>query len=247
MSTVKSIPQQGWSQEAIQSLLKARTAPLQGLSDTALRDFVAAGRVEFYAAGTRISSRGEKRTHAILVLDGVLRVYSVSLDGREYLLSMLEPGAFYGLLASLDGDPSPHDAVAGEDMSLFLIPASAFKRLMTQHPDFRDTVFGILCSRLRQAFSMLDQFAIGSPRERLANRLLALASAYGRPAQNGTEIDLHLTQDSLAAMIGLSRQRTNLLLKAFESEGLISLTYGRVVIHRPDDLASMDQAIDMLL
>jgi CRP-like cAMP-binding protein len=201
-----------------------------------LRALIAAGRVVSFAAGKQVATRQEKRADLALILEGMLRVYSVSADGREYRISLQEPGEIHGLLSCLDDDVSPHDAVADTDLAVLFISAARFKRLMAQHEQFREAVIGILCLRLRQSFVMLDNFAIGSPKLRLAQRLLELAEAYGRRVAQGAVIDFKVTQDSLGAMFGLSRQRTNLYLKSFESAGLISLEGGKVVLLKPEGL-----------
>lgn len=219
-----------WTEDTIISLLASGQSWLHGVPPETVRRVIRAGRVSTFRAGEHLAAHLEHLKDVVIVLDGVLRVSSISLDGREHLVGLMEPGAIFGLVASIDGGVSPHSATADGDLTAFLLSSTEFRTLMETHQEFRDAIQGILCERLRLAFSILDQFAIGSPRARLAQRLLALGTSYGRKCKDGVEIDLHLTQDSLAAMIGLSRQRTNLILKNFEAEGLILLSYGKVVL-----------------
>ncbi len=219
-----------WTEDTIISLLASGQSWLNGVPPGTVRKVIRTGRVVSFRPGEHLADRLEHLKDVVIVLDGVLRVSSISLDGREHLIGLLEPGAIFGLLAAIDGGVSPHGATADGDMTAFLLGQADFRALMEEHPEFRDAIQGIICDRLRMAFSVLDQFAIGSPRARLAQRLLALGTSYGRRCKDGVEIDLHLTQDSLAAMIGLSRQRTNLILKNFEAEGLIQLSYGKVLL-----------------
>ena len=228
-----------WTNQAVRDLIRSDCSLLSGLSDGTVDAVVAAGRIVAWPEGTLIATRDERRAEATLILRGTLRSYSVSPDGREYRISVQEAGDLHGVLSCLDGGDSPHDAVADKDLVVFVVGVADFRRLMADYPDFRDAIVALLCLRLRQSFAMIDTFAIGSPKERLAGRLLELAAQHGRETSDGTVIGVQVTQDSLGAMIGLSRQRTNLHLKALEREGLIRLKGGRVVIVDPDGLSDV--------
>src|SRR5690606_5557554 len=65
---------------------------------------------------------------------------------------------------------------------------------------------------------------------RLARRLLDLQTLYGKPVDDGELIDIHLPQDDLARMLGVSRQGISKDLKAWEAQGWIGLRYGQLVI-----------------
>jgi CRP-like cAMP-binding protein len=240
MSSDQSPPSR-WNEAEIFSLLTSSPSWLTGVADETVQAVIRAGRVTAFRTGEHVTSHLEHVTHVGLVLEGVLRVSSISLDGREHLVSLMEPGAIFGVISAMDGDVSPHSATADGDLTMFQIGVRDFRRLMEDHPDFRQAMQDILCERMRMAFAVLDQFAIGSPRARLAQRLIALGTSYGRKDQDGVLIDLHLTQDSLAAMIGLSRQRTNLILKNFEAEGLIQLNYGKVILRNIEALTEVVQ------
>lgn len=228
-----------WTDRAVRDFVKTKCGALKNLSDTALDDVIASARIADFPAGTQIATREDKRSETVVILSGVLRTYSISPDGREYRISVQEAGDVHGVLSCVDGDVSPHDAVTDTDMSALVIGVASFKRLMSEHEDFREAILQVLCGRLRQSFAMLDNFAIGSPRLRLANCLVELAASHGSRLAQGQMVELQITQDSLGAMIGLSRQRTNIHLKAFEREGLISLGGGRLVIIDPQELMNM--------
>lgn len=229
-----------WTREAVRALILDRSPALALLAPETVEALLAAGRVVSYPAGTQIATREKRRSEVSIILSGTLRTYSISPDGREYRISIQEAGEVHGVLSCLDGAESPHDAVADTALAVLQIRGPDLRAMMERHADLREAILRILCARLRQSFAMLDNFAIGSPRLRLANRLVELAATHGRAVAGGTLLDLALTQDSLGAMIGLSRQRTNLHLKAFEREGLIFTDAGRIVIPDLDALVAQD-------
>jgi CRP-like cAMP-binding protein len=89
------------------------------------------------------------------------------------------------------------------------------------------------------ALDVAEQFATWTPRARLAWRLLSMAKSHGitRPSKRGMEIQV--SQEALASMINLSRQRTNILLKEMEREELVSLEYGRTRVRDPEAMQAL--------
>ena len=85
-----------------------------------------------------------------------------------------------------------------------------------------------LSHRLGVVSQAVEQFALWSPGQQLAWRLLSFLRAPDPASVNGMR--LNVSQDSLAGMIGRTRQTTNKLLKSLESRGIIALDYGQVTI-----------------
>lgn len=224
------------SENDILNILSKGTYGLQGLSDGCLRHIIRRSRISKFSAGSQIASSDQPMTHAFFILDGAIRIFSMSKGGREHFLSLMRTGAFYGATSCIDGGPCQHEVVAEEDLTLLLLPASDFLEFLDSNREFRAAIFELVLSRYRSIFNMLDQYAFASPQARLAYRLLSLGRAYGVPGGNGTEISLKFTQDNLAAMIGLSRQGTHRILKAFRKDGLIRMDYGRIVLLDQDAL-----------
>jgi CRP/FNR family transcriptional regulator, cyclic AMP receptor protein len=228
-----------WDVQRATALLASQGGWLAHASPDTIQRLIASGTVSTIPAGRQIASHAEPLKEVTIILDGIIRVYSISLDGREHLVSLLEPGAMFGLISCLDGEVSPHEAVADCDIVALVIPVGNLRTMMQDNVDIQQAIVRVICNRLRLAFSVLDQFAIGSPQARLSLRLESLATSYGVKTARGILIDLHLTQDTLAAMIGMSRQRTNMILKTFEAEGMIALDYGRIEILRMDMLSRL--------
>ncbi len=67
-------------------------------------------------------------------------------------------------------------------------------------------------------------------RARVARMLLMLADQHGRGKQSGIEIDLKLTQEEFADMLGVTRQSLNRELKALEKLAVLSISYSRITL-----------------
>jgi len=75
--------------------------------------------------------------------------------------------------------------------------------------------------------------ALGLP-ERLGKKLVELAREHGQPVAEGIQIELALTQEELAAMVGGTRATVNQLLGAFEDRGAITRRNRRIVVLQPE-------------
>ena len=84
--------------------------------------------------------------------------------------------------------------------------------------------------RLHVLLAALEQYSVQSIEQRLASRLLMLAGPYGVSSAQGLKIELHLPQETLAQLVGVTRQRINQILKDWQHEGLIDHQYGQVTL-----------------
>lgn len=179
-------------------------------------------------AGQRLFARGDAPCGLYCVVEGRMRVGAVGASGKEALLALVEAPNWFGEICLFDGQPRTHDAYAEGPTTLLQVPLPALQALLAEKPQYwRD--FALLMShKLRLAFTVLEEQALLPAAQRLARRLLMLAASYGEA--QASQRELHLPQEQLAAMLGLSRQTTNHLLKELEARGVLRLSYAGIEI-----------------
>ena len=211
----------------------------------ALRDaLMAAAHVRQLAAGRALFRRGDAPCGLYAVLEGAVRISGIgggSDDGREVLLTLLEPPHWFGEISLFDGEPRTHDAVAEGPTRLLHVPQHALAHLLAAEPGhWRE--FGLLMShKLRLAFVALEEAASLPVAQRLARRLVMMAEGYGvrRDARQGTHRrSIAVSQEQLSMMLAVSRQTVNQNLKELESRGVLRLNRGGLEIV---DLAALQQ------
>jgi CRP-like cAMP-binding protein len=190
----------------------------------------ATGRPLELARGAQIFARGERGERLMLLRDGVIKISTVSLDGREMVLSFVHAGELLGEIAALDGGPRTADATAMTRVSAFAWNRGAFLEVMRRHPDFALRVVTVLCERLRQTNEMVEAAVQLSMPARIARGLASLLKTAGRQTPDGWRLDFKLTQRDLGAYVGLARENVNRQLKQWEHEGLVRLEKGEVVV-----------------
>lgn len=180
-------------------------------------------------AGERLFSRGDPPCGLYAVVQGAMRVSGVSMDGKEALLSLLEPPQWFGEISLFDELPRTHDAVADTRALILHVPQAQLARLLAEEPQ-RWHDFGVLLAhKLRLAFVAMEETALLPAPVRLARRLLLIAEDYGDRPQAGRR-RITVRQEQLAMMLSLSRQTTNQILRELESRGITRLTRGEIEI-----------------
>ena len=187
-----------------------------------------AARLRVLTAGQYLFKRGDPPCGVYAVLEGTVRISAVSAQGKEAVLSLVETPYWFGEICLFDNLPRTHDALATGACRLLQVPQSAMLGILERHPLFWREMALLMSHKLRLSLINIEQISLMPASERLAHRLLMIAQGYGEVEQ--ARRVLQLPQEDLAAMLGLSRQTINSLLKALEQQGIIGLSYGAIEV-----------------
>jgi CRP/FNR family transcriptional regulator, cyclic AMP receptor protein len=186
--------------------------------------------------GQMIFQRGDNGSSLMAVLRGRVRISSVSGEGKEVTLNVINPGEIFGEIALLDGEPRSADANAIEDTTLLIVERRHFLPFLRQSEGLFLRLLAVLCSRLRRTSTALEEIALFDLPVRLARVLLKLAEDYGRTNSGGTRIDLKLSQRDLSNLVASSRESVNKQLRTWRDSGAVDMEDGFIVLRRPAEL-----------
>ena len=146
------------------------------------------------------------------------------------MLTLLGPSEAFGELALLDGAPRSATVEAVEPTESIVLRRDDF--LQTIHEDKRalDAMLGTLANMIRRLTGEVTDLSTLDLRGRLAKKLIELADQHGKPVEDGVEIDIPLTQESLAAMVAATRPSINKDLGWFEDVGAIRRRGRRIIV-----------------
>jgi CRP/FNR family transcriptional regulator, cyclic AMP receptor protein len=193
-------------------------------------DVIALGEERHYVDGQLIFARGEKPDSVYAVISGRVSVSGVSREGREFLLDFYGPGCWLGEVAALGDQLRSHDAKADGNAVLLQFKTPELEELLARHPSFSRGLLKLEAQRLILVLKALETYSVQTMEQRLAQRLILLSEKFGVRRGKATEFVLPLSQDTLARLIGTSRQRINQVFKDWEAGGLLSHHYGKVVL-----------------
>ncbi|HDY70032.1 MAG TPA: Crp/Fnr family transcriptional regulator, partial [Actinobacteria bacterium] len=165
-----------------------------------------------------------------LVRSGKVTVYKPSRDGREQIQVILVAGQIFGDVPDFDGGPYPATAATMEDSEIYLIRRDDFHQLLRSHPEISIKVIQVLGQRLRQSMELVRDLSFKQVPHRLAGLLLRLARDEGRDSGEGVLVDLSMSRQEIAEVVGTSRETVTRELKKMEKAGMIRIDRRMVTI-----------------
>jgi CRP-like cAMP-binding protein len=152
-----------------------------------------------------------------------VRVFCTTLEGREPLLAVRRAGELIGELAAIDGELQPRMAtiVAMEPVLARVIPAVQFLEFVVTRPEVGVALLRSLTARLRAADRRRVEFGGYDTLHRLASLVLEMAEEHGVADDEGIRIDVALSQEELANMIGASRESVARAVARLRSSGAL--------------------------
>lgn len=214
--------------------LLRRVPSLAPLSRDDLLDLAAAARRRSYAKGQVVFHRDDPGDSLHIIATGEVRVVLSSPEGEDVTLALLGPGDFFGELSLLDGGPRSATTIAAEATETLVVQRDRFLRWIQSRPGAATVMLAALGRRLRAADELVGELAFLDVHSRLVKKLLDLAG----PAAEGDQVELHLSQDELASMVGVTRESVNKHLQFFKKRGAIDVYRRRIVLRSVDYLRS---------
>jgi CRP-like cAMP-binding protein len=202
------------------------TVPLfAGIDPAELAQLADVTREKQYPKGSVIVFEDDPGDALFIVREGRVKVVLVSEDGREVILGVLGVGEHFGELSLIDEQPRSAHVIAMEDSTLLVLRRDDFKRRVEQTPQLAWALLVELSRRLRRADGKIGGLVLLDVPGRIARLLLDAA------ADAGTDtIEKPLTHQTIAQMIGASRETVSRAMSEFQEGGLITVARRRITV-----------------
>jgi CRP-like cAMP-binding protein len=173
--------------------------------------------------GDLVCRVGRPVTYWFGVVDGLLKMSGENADGQTLTFAGLPPGGWFGEGTVLKREAYRYNVATLRKSLVAGLPVETFHRLLDQSIGFNRFVMNQLNERLGQFIAAREIDRMNNPDLRVARNLAALFNPVLYP---GVGQVLRITQQELAYLVGLSRQRVNEALATLEKQGLIRVEYG---------------------
>ena len=160
-------------------------------------------------SGHVVFHKGDSGDALYAILAGRVGISASSGLGKQVFLNILEPGEVFGEIALLDGGLRTAEATVMEHAVLLRIDRARFLPFLEQRPRLCLKLMKLLCSRLRWTSDIIESIVFLDIPRRLAKRLLILAEEHGRNMGRDVQVDVGLSQEDLANMLGATRESVN--------------------------------------
>lgn len=173
------------------------------------------------AKNTFLFHQGDNAGTLFLVKTGKLKLVRVTDGGKEIILDIIGPGEVLGETALFHDQEYLFSAIALEETGLCCFNRHQFEALIQKNPGLAVKIISYLGQKLYKTLEHVAETSGTSTKEKLLRLLIRLAAEYGRKVPDGTLIELEITQQELADMVGASRVMTVQVLQQFTEAGII--------------------------
>lgn len=220
--------------------VRAAAAAEWGLDRAAVDALFAAATARRFPRGASIYPQGTHRGAVFIVLAGTVSVSIVLPNGDQILCAFYQPGALFGFPIVEGERPRWSAADAFTAATVAVVPRREFERIIAGLPPAVVIRFfnKVLERQARYAMRLVHCVALDL-RGRLALTLADLAMTFGVQDRDGVRVDLPITHENLAEMVGASRERVSKGMAGLMAEGLIKYARQAVTV---SDLAGLQQA-----
>jgi CRP/FNR family transcriptional regulator len=172
-----------------------------------------------YEKGRELFSEGTVAKGFYLVVSGKIKIYKLSLEGKEQILHIFGSGEIFGEVPVFTGGNYPANAEAIEPVRALFFPRASFTELIGREPAIAVNLLGILSQRLRRFTHMIEDLSLKEVPGRLAAYLIYL----GERSESRQNLELEITKAQLASLLGTIPETLSRILAKMAQQGIISV------------------------
>lgn len=189
-----------------------------------------------YRKGQIILHQGEAGDSLFVVVSGRVRIYTLSPEGHELSVWICDAGDFFGEMALLNGEPRSAYAEAMQRTEVLMLHRQAFRDFLLANPLAAIYTIETLSRRLRRTTESAEDLVSLNVTQRIARKLLELTERYGVDQEDGVLIDLDLSQEAIATLVGTTRESANRALSGLRDQGIVQVDRVRIWVLDPKKL-----------
>lgn len=194
---------------------------LGNMGATEREELLAQGQVREYARGDRVFQIGAPGRNVYVLESGRAKIYKLSDSGKEIIMWFCLPGEIFGLAEVSRGASREVAAQACTDLRVHVIARDDFTGFLKGHPVIGLQVIDLLSCRMRVLSDMLLNLATDDVNSRIVKLLIRLAARYGKRSDGAINLDLTLTHQDMADMVGTTRQTVSTVLNDLRRQGML--------------------------
>lgn len=186
-------------------------------------DIVEGSRVSYnLKKGESLFSEGENINGIFCVNEGVCKMTKLSSNGNQQVIKLSAAGELLGQRSMISEEPAGLSAIAVNDMHVCFIPKEKVLEFFNHNNRFSMSMMKAICGDLKEANTHLVDMAQKSVKQRLAGTLLYLYDTFGTDGEGN--LQLKLSREELAGIIGTATESCIRLLSDLQKEGRIRLS-----------------------
>ncbi|WP_141336337.1 Crp/Fnr family transcriptional regulator [Paenibacillus sp. tmac-D7] len=192
-----------------------------------------------YKKGTILFFEGDAGEEFFLIQSGVVKVYRID-NAKEIILSLFRGGDFFGEMSLIQkGLQRSATAETMDNCSIYTLVRSEFYHFMERTPKLCLRLLEVTMERLRKTNEQIYDLTFLDVRSRIIKTIFRLSEQYGQPKTNGTFINMKLTHQQLANMVGTVRESVTKVLQELQEDHIITIDKKFIFVRNVEGLKKM--------
>jgi len=175
-------------------------------------------------------SAGDRARGFYVLLEGKIKLYKVSADGKEYILRVVGNGQTFAEAAAFSGLTYPVFAESMSQCRLVYFDANDFRDLIQRSPQLALNMIATMAALLQSLNRKIEDLSLREVAARLSRHLLAQARVEHHEAADGVSFQLETTKSALAARLGTISETLSRTFKKLQQQGLVAMERDRVTL-----------------
>lgn len=176
-----------------------------------------------YKKGSIIFMEGDPGVAFYYIISGKVKLYTTSCDGREHIINIFGDGCVFGEATLLTGIDYPATAETLEDSKIGVLKNNDLENLIKEDTSLALEIIKVLSRRLIMASRVIRNMAFKDTAQRTAAALFELSQNHGVNTHDGIELNLEITRQELADVVGASRESISRVLSRLKKNGIIDI------------------------
>ena len=185
----------------------------------------------FYKRSGLIYSQGDKSDRIYVVLEGIVKIFNLTVAGREACMSLRYPGTIFGIAEIYGSDFRFYFAEAYEDATVLPIGKGLLTTIINEKPSIALKIIEACGKRIIEKEMYIEDSVMRNAEVRVAHFLVKIAMHQGVCLEDGSaKINSKLSHQIVADLVGLSRQTVTTVLTNLRKNGFIKLSHREILI-----------------
>jgi CRP-like cAMP-binding protein len=199
--------------------LISETILFDGLPEHHINELLKIAREKTFVKNEVIFSEGDVGSGFYINIEGLVKIFKLSPDGKEQILHIFGPGEPYGEVPVFSGRTFPANAETLSKCRALFFPRNAIVDLITKNPSIALNMLAVLSLRLRRFTVQVENLSLKEVPGRLATHFLMLS----HEQEQTNTIHLNISKSQLASLLGTIPETLSRILRKMAEQNLIDV------------------------
>ena len=197
---------------------------------TNLADLSSKKSVNVYKRGQDLFLQGNPAFGLYCINSGKVKITKLGFNGKETIVRIATAGDILGHRSLFSNSPYQASATVVEEAKICFINRNAILTLIQDDPKTSLEIMNCLSQQLGMAEEKVTSLSQNTVRERFAELLLVFTQAFGQEIEGGYRLDIFLTREEMASMVGTAAESLIRLISEFKKDGIIDQEHKRLIV-----------------